>query len=99
MLHDVLICCAVSKLPSQHTSYFNDCGSWGHADFAETYITVIAGYEKKKSSSWSNQIPQSAIPQRNDAYYIFFLFVKKDRYFTFINESVMAYWIIQLFSY
>jgi hypothetical protein len=96
MLHDVLICCAESKVLSHRTFYYNDYGSWGHADVAETYITVIAGYNKKKSSSWLNQIPESAIPQSNDAYYFSFLFVKNVCYFIFLNESVMAYWLIFL---
>lgn len=98
MLHDVLICCAESKVPSHRTFYFNDYGSWGHADVAETYITVIAGHNKKeKSSSWLNQIPESTILQNNGAYYFFFFFVKNVCYLIFINETVMEYWFIHFF--
>lgn len=92
MLHDVLICCAESKVLSHRTFYFNDYGSWGYADVAETYITVIAG-----RSSWLNQIPESAILQSNEAYYFFFLCVKNVCYFVLLNETGMEYWFIQFF--
>jgi hypothetical protein len=97
MLHDVLICCAESKVLSHRTFYFNDYGSWGLADVAQTHITVIAGHNKNERSSWLNLIPQSAILQSNAAYYFFFLFVQNVSYFTFRNATVMEYWLIQFF--
>jgi len=31
---------------SHRTFYFNDYSSWGYADSAETYVTVLAAHKK-----------------------------------------------------